>query len=67
MIEAGQAFDPIFLIQLVPGPDRIIVEKQNFGDGFATHAIIKQNEGIGATGQPMGGRPVAGQFDQLLS
>ena len=32
MAEARQALNPIFLVQLGPGSDRVAVEKQHFGD-----------------------------------
>jgi hypothetical protein len=65
--ETRQTFDPVLLIQLVPGSDRVIVEKQHLGDSRTTHAIVKQHQGIGAPGQPMRGRAVTRQFDQIAS
>jgi hypothetical protein len=61
--ETRQTFDPVLLIQLVPGSDRVIVEKQHLGDSRTTHSIVKQHQGIGAPRQPVRGRAVTRQSD----
>jgi hypothetical protein len=40
--EIHQTFDPVLLIQLVPGPDRVIVEKQHLGDGRPHSSFHRQ-------------------------
>ena len=32
MAEARQTLDPVFLIELIPGSDRVVVEQQHVGD-----------------------------------
>ena len=54
--ETCQTFDPVLLIQLVLGSDRVIVEKQHLGDGHTVHSIVKQHQGIGAPGQAVRNR-----------
>src|SRR5208337_3284932 len=61
------ALDPIFLVALVPVPDRVVVHKQHPGDRLAAHAVVQQNQRVGAARQPMHGGPVASQLDQVLS
>jgi hypothetical protein len=40
MAEACQTLDPVLLIELVPGPDRVVVDQQNFRRPTSTtHAI----------------------------
>jgi hypothetical protein len=67
VVEARQALDTIFLIQLVPGPDRVVVQKQHLGDRLTAHAVVQQHQRVGAARQPVRGGPVAGQLDQVVS
>ena len=67
MAEARQALDPIFLIQSVPDPDRVAVEKQHFGDRLTAHSLVQQHQRVGATGQPVRGGTVAGQLNQVAA
>jgi hypothetical protein len=63
--EAGQALDPVFLIQLIPSPDRVVVKEQHLGDKRTTHPLVQQPQRVGAPRQPMRSGAVTGQFDQL--
>src|SRR5579863_2442794 len=67
MTEARQALDPVLLIELVPGPDRIVVEKQHLRYRFATHAIVQQHQRIRPPRQPVCSRPVTRQLDQVAA
>ena len=44
--EACQALDLVFLIQLILGADRIVVQQQDFRDGFAAHAVVEQHQRV---------------------
>jgi hypothetical protein len=65
--EAGQALDPVFLIPLIPSPDRVVVEEQHLGDQRTTHPLVQQHQRVGAPRQPMHGGAVTGQFDQVAA
>jgi len=65
--ETRQAPDPIFLVQLVPGADDVVVDEQNLGHGFAAYGVVEQHKGIRSTGKPMRCRPVTGQLDQVAA
>src|ERR1019366_3772175 len=65
--KAGQTFDPVLLIQLVPGSDRVVVQKQHLGDGRAAHANVQQDQRVGSTGQAVRNGTVAGQLDQIAA
>jgi hypothetical protein len=67
MAEARETLDPIFLIQLIPGPDRVLVEKQHLGYGFATHAIVEQHQRIRTPRQTVRSRTVARQLNQVAT
>src|ERR1019366_918710 len=67
MVEGRQTFDPVVLIQLIPGPDGVIVEKQHFGDGRTAHPIVQQHQRIGAAGPPVRGRAVTRQLVQVAA
>src|ERR1017187_2845229 len=65
--KARQTIDPVLFIQPIPGPDRIAVEQQSFGDCLPTHPGDQQNKRVRTPAQTMSGRPVAGQLDQALA
>ena len=65
MVEARQALDPVFLIQLVPSPDRIIIEEQHLRDAGTAHPVVQQHQRVGASRQPVCRGAVTGQFDQV--
>jgi hypothetical protein len=67
MAEARQTFDPVFLIELVPGPDGVAVEQQHFGDRLTAHAFVQQHQRVGAASQAVRGRTVAGQLNQVAA
>jgi hypothetical protein len=45
--------------------DRVVIEVENLGDGDATHAIVEQQQGIGASCQPRLGLPIPHQRDEV--
>ncbi len=65
--EACQALDPVFLIQPIPGADRIVVQQQDFRDGFAAHAVVQQHQRVRPPRQAMRRRTVPSQFGQVLA
>jgi hypothetical protein len=67
MAEACKTIDPVLLVELVPGSDRVIVEKQHLGYGFATHAVVQQHQRIRAPRQPVSGRAIPRQLDQIAA
>ena len=67
MAEARQTLDPVLLIEVVPGPDCVAVQKQHFGDRLTAHSLVQQQQRIGAAGQPVLGGTVAGQLNQVAS
>jgi hypothetical protein len=50
MAEARQTLDPVFLVQLVPGSDRVVVKQQHIGDRLTAHAFVQQHQRVGAPG-----------------
>ena len=64
MAEARQTLDPVVLIQLVPQPDRVVVEQQHFSNSLTAQPVVQQYERVGAASQAMLRRTVAGQFNQ---
>jgi hypothetical protein len=63
--EARQAFDAVFLIMLVLGPDGVIIDEKNLADRLTTHATIQQKQRVGTTRQTVRHRPIAGQADKV--
>jgi len=61
--EARQTLEPFFLIQPIPGADRVVVQQQDFRNRFAAHAVVQQNQRVRPPGQAMRGRPVPSQLD----
>ena len=60
----AQACDAAFAIELMPIPNRIVVEKQNLGDLGAAQPIVQQQNGVRPSRQPMQHRPGLHQGDQ---
>jgi hypothetical protein len=65
--EARQTIDPVLLVKLVPGSDRVIVEKQHLGYRCATHAIVQQHQRIRPPRQTVSGRAITRQLDQVAA
>jgi hypothetical protein len=65
MAEARQSLNPVFLIKLVPGSDRVVVEQQRLSDRLTAHASVQQHQRVGAARQAVRGRTVAGQLNQV--
>src|SRR3954471_21165420 len=66
VVEAGQAIDAILLEQVVPRPDRVVVDQQHPADLVATHPAIQQHQRIRPPGQTMLSQPVSSQLSQVL-
>ena len=67
MAEACRTLDPVLLIKLVPGPDRVVIEQQRLGDQLTAHAFVQQHQRVGAPRQPVLGQAVAGQLNQVVA
>ena len=67
MAEARQTLDPVFLIELIPGPDRVVVEQQHLGDRLTAHAFVQQHQRVRAPRQPVRSRTVARQLNQVAA
>ena len=65
--KARQAFDALFLIQPMPGADRIVVQIEHLGDRLTAHPIVQQKQGVGPPRQSMSHRPISGQFNQVAT
>ena len=52
VVEAGQSLDSVFLVKLVPDPDRVVIQEQDFDDGSATHAVIEKDQRVAPAGAP---------------
>src|SRR6476646_5974689 len=61
MAEARQTFDPVLLIEVVPGTHGVAVEQQYFGDRLTAHSLVQQQQRVGAAGQAVLGGTVPGQ------
>src|SRR3954466_4073860 len=66
VVEAGQAIDAILLEQVVPRPDRVVIDQQHPADLFATHPAIQQHQRVRPPGQTMLSQPVPSQLGQVL-
>jgi hypothetical protein len=67
MAEVRQTFDAVFLIVLVPRPDRVVVDEQHPGCRLAAHAVIQKQHRVGPTPQTVRRRPVSSQLDQVFT
>ena len=56
MAEVRQTFDAVFLIVLIPRPDRIVVDEEHPGCRLAGHAVIQKQDGV-VPGAPDGAQP----------
>src|ERR1700678_2265372 len=63
--KARQTLDAVFLIQSIPRADGVVVEEQDLRNDLTTHAVIQQQQRLGATGEAVFNRPVPGQRDQV--
>ena len=64
--EARKAIDAIFLIQLIPSPNRVVVHKQYLDHCLATHAAIQQQKRVRPARQTVSHRPIPSQVNQVL-
>src|SRR3954470_17023470 len=46
VVEALQALDAGFLKAAMPRPDRVVIEQQDGGDFFTTHAAVQQDDRV---------------------
>ena len=67
MAEGRQTFDAVFLIVLVPRPNRVVVDEQHPGYRLACHAVIEKQDRVGPTPQTVRRRPVASQVDHVFA
>ena len=67
MAEACRTLNPVLLIKLVPGPDRVVIEQKRLGDRLTAHAFVQQHQRVGAPRQPVLGQAVAGQLNQVVA
>ena len=49
--EVRQTFDAVFLIVLVPRPDRVVVDEQHPGCCLTAHAVVQKQDRVGPTPQ----------------
>src|ERR1700677_4759120 len=47
--KARQTLDAVFLIQSIPRADGVVVEEQDLRNDLTTHAVIQQQQRVGAT------------------
>ena len=66
VVEPGQPIDAVCLEQVVPRPDRGVVDQQHPADLVATHPTIPQHQRVRPTGQTMLSQPVPSQLGQVL-
>ena len=66
VVEPGQPIDAILLEQVVPRPDRGVVDQQHPADLVATHPAIQQHQRVRPPGQTMLSQPVPSQLGQVL-
>ena len=67
MAKARQTLDPVFLIQLIPSPDRVVVEQQHLGNRLTAHAVVQQHQRVGAPRQAVRSRAIARQLNQVAA
>jgi hypothetical protein len=55
----------VLIVELAPGPHRVVVDIKSPGNLFAAPAVVQQQNGVGAARDAMLDAPAAHQSDQF--